>query len=446
LHRLKGRSLLSAFLLLASLASLSVSSAYAEVADPSKLESLQKEIDQTLERRKELEKEAKAARADAEKVQKDLIATAARVQAREGDVSRSEERLEGLEAAEAVLRARLLEKRGTLAKLLSALARLDRNPPPALAVKPDDALGAIRSALLLASSVPELRAEADLMRARLDDLARLRERITAEHETLGLAKLSLDREKAALEILLAEKRKQEQFLVSQADSEQAKAQRLSAEARDLTDLIARLEAQAAARMPQLRPDPKPDPKPTAPGETVTAVLPRPSGEPPRDTEPPPTRHAALPDPGLSSLGTNRLFSQARGLIPLPATGTIQHGFGTSDGQGGTQQGINIVTRHNAAVIAPFDGKVMFAGPFRRYGQLLIIAVGEGYHVLLAGMTRIDANVGQNILAGEPVGNMGASSADPKQGGNPLLYMELRKDGAAVDPRPWLVMSDRKARS
>lgn len=431
---------------LTALAAAGATPLRAEIADPSKLKSLQQEIDQTLERRKELEKEAEAARAEAEKVQKDLVATAARVQARESDVSSSEERLEGLEAAQAVLQARLLDKRGMLAKLLAALARLDRNPPPALAVKPDDALGAIRSALVLAHSVPELRHEAERLKARLEDLTRLRERITAEHQTLGLAKLSLEREKAALEAMLAEKRKQEQQLVSQAGSEQAKAQRLSAEAKDLTDLIARLEAQASARLPQVRPEPKPGP---APGETVTAVLPRPAPEEPQQAEEPENlQQAALPDRDLSSLGSNRLFSQARGLIPLPASGAIQRGFGSRDSQGGTQQGISIVTRENAAVIAPFDGKVMFAGPFRRYGQLLIIAVGEGYHVLLAGMTRIDANVGQAILAGEPVGSMGkaAANADSGRGGRPLLYMELRKDGAAIDPRPWLVVSDRKARS
>jgi septal ring factor EnvC (AmiA/AmiB activator) len=132
------------------------------------------------------------------------------------------------------------------------------------------------------------------------------------------------------------------------------------------------------------------------------------------------------------------------------TGNVSRSFGEQDGLGGKQQGISIATRKNAAVVAPFDGRVLFAGPFRRYGQLLIISVGEGYHVLLAGMTRIDALVGQDILAGEPVGSMGTAATAgpglPGQGGKPLLYMELRKDGAAIDPRPWLVLSDRKARS
>jgi septal ring factor EnvC (AmiA/AmiB activator) len=438
---------------------LSILPSLAQTTDPSKLENLQKEIDQTLERRRALEKEAVATREEAEKVQKELVSTAARVQARETDVTFSEERLEGLEAADAVLRARLLSRRGKLAQLLAALARLDRNPPPALAVKPDDALGAIRSALLLAASVPELRGEAERLKVRLDDLTRLRERITAEHAALGLAKASLEREKASLESMLAEKRKREQLLASQADSEQAKAQRLSAQAKDLADLIARLEAQAAERLPVSRPEQKPQEESTS----VTATLPRPSAMAGSEGAEPESQQgtsqteqqmaALIPPRSLPSSGSGRLFSRATGLIPLPVRGALTRSFGADDGLGGTQQGISITTRENAAVTAPFDGKVLFAGPFRRYGQLLIISVGEGYHVLLAGMARIDAVAGQNILAGEPVGIMGSTAAanaetgqGGRQSGKPLLYMELRKNGAAIDPRPWLVVSDRKARS
>ena len=94
------------------------------------------------------------------------------------------------------------------------------------------------------------------------------------------------------------------------------------------------------------------------------------------------------------------------------------------------KGITLETRRRAQVITPYDGVVLFAGPFRGYGQLLIIEYGDGYHILLAGMDRIDAAVGQSLLAGEPVGTMTDASS-------PELYVELRHDGQPINPLPWL---------
>ncbi|MBI3444037.1 MAG: peptidoglycan DD-metalloendopeptidase family protein, partial [Magnetospirillum sp.] len=96
------------------------------------------------------------------------------------------------------------------------------------------------------------------------------------------------------------------------------------------------------------------------------------------------------------------------------------------------------TRKAAQVIAPFDGHVAFAGPFRGYGLLLIIEHSEGYHTLLAGMSQIDCAVGQKLLAGEPVGIMGQDDSKPN------LYVELRRNGQPVNPLPWLMAQKNKA--
>lgn len=415
--------------------------ARAESADPSKLESLKHELDTSVERKKALEAQSQAAAKDAELVRSQLIVTAASVQAREAEVSASEARLAELKQAETELLARLEQRRAKMADLLVALTRLDRNPPPALAVKPDDALGAIRGAILLGDAVPELRAQADELRARLQELQRLRESILAERTTLAQAKTSLERDRANLEKLLANKVARQQRLAQAAETEEARATRLSREATDLTDLIGRLESEAAARLPATRPVRRPPPPAAVPTQTAQA--------PARGTE-----MAMLTPPGsLPALPSSRLFSQAKGLIRLPATGMLVRGFGAPNGAGGVTQGMTIATRPGAQVIAPFDGKIVFAGPFRRYGQLLIISVGEGYHVLLAGMAKINGAVGQGILAGEPVGTMDSPSADESAasdrntgtGGRPSLYIEFRKDSDPIDPRPWLMMSDKKAR-
>jgi septal ring factor EnvC (AmiA/AmiB activator) len=117
----------------------------------------------------------------------------------------------------------------------------------------------------------------------------------------------------------------------------------------------------------------------------------------------------------------------------PVAGRIVDRFGEKRSTGLTRRGIDMETRPNALVVAPVDGRIVFAGNFRGYGQLLIIEHGEGYHSLLAGMARIDGTVGQQVLAGEPVGVMGNPTS-----GKPRLYVELRRDGQPINPVPWLV--------
>ncbi len=445
---------LAAFLLLTGTAT--VVGARAETADPSKLESLKHELDTSVERRKALEAQSESTRKEVEEIRGRLIETAASVQASEKDVSASEDRLEALKTAETDLIAKLEHRRGEMANLLAALTRLDRHPPPALAVRPDDALGAIRSAILLGSAVPELKSEAEALKAKLEELTRLRRSIMAERATLADAKASLERDRARLETLLDRKVARQQKLAEAAEGEQARAERLSREATDLNDLIGRLEASAVERIPQARPDPatlRPAASEPAAAET-----------PPSTTRKPDQVATLAPPREGDALPSSRLFSQAKGLIRLPVAGPVTREFGGPNGLGGRMQGLQIETRPEAQVIAPFDGKIVFAGSFRRYGQLLIISVGEGYHVLLAGMNRINGMVGQSVLAGEPVGTMGPSpspdslaeddGATERNGGSdhrvktglrPVLYIEFRKDGDPIDPRPWLMMSDKKAR-
>jgi septal ring factor EnvC (AmiA/AmiB activator) len=103
------------------------------------------------------------------------------------------------------------------------------------------------------------------------------------------------------------------------------------------------------------------------------------------------------------------------------------------------KGISLQTREEARITAPADGWVVYAGPFRSYGQLLIINAGGGYHILLAGMSRIDVSLGQFVLAGEPIavmGSLAASGSSGKDSLRPVLYVEFRKDGRPVDPGPW----------
>ena len=140
------------------------------------------------------------------------------------------------------------------------------------------------------------------------------------------------------------------------------------------------------------------------------------------------------------------FVDAKGLLPMPVSGRIIRKFGDKDDVGGRAQGMSVATRPGGLVSAPTDGWIVYSGPFRSYGQLLIINAGDGYHVLLAGMGRTDVQLGQFVLAGEPVAVMaeqklasiGAVDMAAKQ---PVLYIEFRKDGTSIDPAPWWAASN-----
>ena len=147
---------------------------------------------------------------------------------------------------------------------------------------------------------------------------------------------------------------------------------------------------------------------------------------------------ALKDPARISPAI--AFASAKGLFAMPVNGSKIRDFGGSDGAGGVEKGISLATRAGAQVTTPCDGWVVYAGPFRSYGQLLILNAGGGYHVLIAGMERISVNIGQFVLTGEPVATMGTTSQVASilatNASQPVLYVEFRKDGTPIDPGPW----------
>jgi septal ring factor EnvC (AmiA/AmiB activator) len=203
-------------------------------------------------------------------------------------------------------------------------------------------------------------------------------------------------------------------------SERTRTAALGKQALDLKDLIARMENEVASAR-------------------RAAEAARKADEDRRQSAGKPG--SATPFANAGRLAPAIAFASARGLLPLPVAGEIRKAFGAPDGFGGTERGISVATRPNAVVASPTDGWVAFSGPYRTYGQLLILNAGEGYYIVMAGMARIGIEVGQFVLAGEPVGSMGdaagstaaAIAIGAKQ---PTLYVEFRKDGTAIDPGPW----------
>lgn len=394
-------------------------------------EQVSKEITLSSERLAKLAADIAAVKKDHASITAALIQSAMTEQKLGQDIEDIGAKLEGLKNQQQKIRASLMARRDVLAEVLGALQRMGLNPPPAILVKPEDALSSVRSAILLGAVVPELRQQTDSLLADLKEQTRVTASIEAERARLTDAVSEQVAEKKRLGMLLEAKQKLEADTQAQMAAEQQRSEQLAAKASSLKDLIASLEAQAdkarkAADAAKAAAASRPGDVQTSDGNDggdKTASL------------------ASLPVPEGNRLTATAPFSALQGQIALPVTGRIKRRFGADDGNGAVMLGDMLATQSGAIVTAPADGNVLYAGPFRSYGQLLILNAGDGYHVVLAGMSRISVVTGQSVLAGEPVGAMGearvASTSVSKNGNaTPELYVEFRKDGKPVDPAPW----------
>ena len=376
------------------------------------------------------------------KLNTELIEAGKQVQASEAKLSETESKLSELTDQVTIIRNSITDRKETIVKMLSAMQRIGRTPPPALVTRRDDALAVVRSAMLLAQVFPELKYEADNLSLELDGLVKLENNIREQRDAQKSETDRLTVERNRIDELLQEKKTQ--LAQSEADLVTARqiALQQSAEVTELSDLISRLdERMAKAEVAQYDAEVVAEKELRA--REQSRALATPADEKVIEIKPEETK-VAFASP--SRMKPAVPFETARGTLPLPAQGKRLKGFGDADGMGGTLRGISLQTRGEARIIAPTDGWVVYAGPFRSYGQLLIINAGGGYHVLLAGMGRIDVSLGQFVLAGEPVAVMGTSlpaGQGNKDNSRPVLYVEFRKDGRPIDPGPWWVEASEK---
>ncbi|ESW81966.1 murein hydrolase activator EnvC [Mesorhizobium sp. M0644] len=389
-------------------------------------EKVSKEITLSSERLAKLAADIAAVKKDHASITAALIQSAMTEQKLGQDIEDIGGKLEGLKAQGQKIRASLAARRDVLAEVLGALQRMGLNPPPAILVKPEDALSSVRSAILLGAVVPELRHQTDMLLADLKEQSRVTASIEAERARLTAAVGEQAAEKKRLGMLLEAKQKLAADTQTALAAEKQRSATLAAKAGSLKELIASLEADRARKAADAA---KAAEQKTADADKGPASAAA------------PTELASLPVPESNRLTAAAPFSALQGQIALPVTGRIKRRFGADDGNGAVMLGDMVATQSGAIVTAPADGNVLYAGPFRSYGQLLILNAGDGYHVVLAGMSRISVASGQSVLAGEPVGAMGearvASTSASKNGNaTPELYVEFRKDGKPVDPAPW----------
>jgi len=370
------------------------------------------------EQRRRIEADVESLRADRARLNAALIDTTAEVQDAERRIAEANDRLASLNANADALARSLENRRDVIADVLAALQRMGRDPPPAILVKPQDMAEAIRAAMALSSTVGELESETAALKKDLDELASLRASIAKERDAQAQRSASLALEKTRLAALIDARQQSLSDAAQALGAQRERAAQLGEQASNLKDLIAKLESEIGAEK-------------SADQFAAADIAAKATAA--RNADP------ARLKPAIA-------FADAKGQVPLPVAGVILKNFGAPDSFGGAEQGVSIATPARATVASPVDGSVTYSGPYRSYGQLLIINAGGGYTVILAGMDRIDVSVGQFVLAGEPVATMGDGSARTAAAAaigaaQPVLYIQLRKDGAAIDPGPWWAKSD-----
>jgi septal ring factor EnvC (AmiA/AmiB activator) len=332
--------------------------------------------------------------AEAATLRKKLIDTAARIDQLERDRIAAQARVTELQAEAGRLSTGFQNDRVAVTRLLAVLERLQHDMPPTLALKPDDALGAVRGSMLIGASLPPVYARAAALSRRIAALQRTRAELDRNLKEEEVTEKSLAAARADLTTLVAAK---------QAQAEAAGGTYASLKMQ--LDLIARQAADFQAlltRIARLRRDLGAD------GGVVTVEAP--SGG------------------GFDALSKGSLRSPVVGTLLPPGSGS---------GPGATY-----ATLPGALVSAPADGKVLFAGPYHKSGYVLILEITSGYDLVLAGLGQVTVRPNDELLAGEPVGVMPGNG---NAGNDGRLYFELRRDGKGLDPAPWLSLDLRKAK-
>src|SRR6266478_4540583 len=325
---------LAVLLVSASLMSLAIQPAAAQMTapapqaaapSPEDIKQREQELEAAREQQKkaaELQQKLKADIAaigqDGSKLNQQLIDIAAQVRGVESRIGDAEARLRPLDSREQQIRSSLDSRRAEIIEVLAALQRAGRRTPPALLVRPEDALQSLRAAMLLGSVVPELRGRAERLAGDLTELVRLRKTIATERDQLAVDRDKLREDQTKLAALVEERQRQQSSIEKDLEVEGARAIALSRQVDSLQGLIAKVgqDLKGAAK--------------AAAAANLQGAPATPNGKP---------NLGALKDPARMSPAI--AFASAKGLFAMPVNGVKIREFGASDGAGGVERGISL---------------------------------------------------------------------------------------------------------
>lgn len=363
--------------------------------------------DQAEEERR-LREEAQAREKEIASLRHNLIETAHALQEAERKITALEASIDDLEAEKSEAETALSVESGNLSDVLAALQSLEMSRPPALLVTPDDANEAARAAMLLSDAAPALEERASALRAAIDRLASLSAALDRDKSALLEANEELAARRDVLTELTAQKEEERDVAERLAAAAQRETARLAARATSLRDLLRRLERLAHSVTPRLKPPP---PAPETPALASPAS--------------PPSIKREAPAPYVAA----RRFADAKGALRPPVAGRLTGQFGRVRPEGGRFEGVRFVARDQAIVTAPFEGRIVFAMGWEPVGNMIVLDVGGGYHIVFKGVGAIMVEESQRIAAGEPIAQM--------TNGGASLDLEIRRNGEPVNPALWL---------
>ena len=385
------------------------------------LELMEKKVqEQNIEHRK-LQAQANQINIELASVSQDMIATAKKIQNSEEKLSSMEEQLGKLQDSLKKAEGDFSSEDQNLIRTLSALQNLALKPTEALFVQPLTPVEIIRSAMLLRETVPYLEENAERIREELKQIAHKKSLVEKQVAQISKQKKILEQDHERMKRLVQKKSKIRNAVEIESVKAQRNMQKLASQAQDLRELLDKLEKERLAKQKKAEAERKRQ-------EELRRIAEERNAKKKKEEE---TQSADLikyNQEVISEVGKG--FAKAKGKLSMPAKGPVITAYGEQKVKGVTSKGIMIKTRSQAQVIAPFDGTVAFAGPFRGYGNLIIIEHGDGYLSLLAGLGSLNCEVGQLLLAGEPVGQM-PESKDAK------LYVEMRRNNNPINPLKWM---------
>ena len=364
------------------------------------LEALEAERQDMLRQLAALEEAGSSVAGDLETLERDLISAAMESQRREEQAMSAEFKLVSLRTRLSSARTELVDGEDALEDLMATLAVSGRHRPPALLTQPQNANQAIRAAILMGEVAPQVQDRTNALAEEITDLRLLERQVLREQRSLAAAEAALALKQEEITQLTSAKRAAFEDVTADAAALRERADQLGAQASSIRELIEALEA-LAPQAPRLKPR--------------LALA--------EQSQPRPVQRASLPRPTVS---------QPLGVLATPTAGRMVRTWGDRMPGGSKSEGVAYATRSGAQVAAPVDGVVEFSGPFRSYGQLLILSTSDGYHVLLSGMSSSYVSVGQSVKQGEPVAKMAN-----RVNGEPELYMEVRKAGKPMNPANWM---------
>ncbi len=278
-----------------------------------------------------------------------------------------------------------------LAALLPVMQRLSRQPAASMLAVPASPTDAIRGVLVLQGIAAEIEDDARTVHAQAQQVAMLQTQTLSQQAVLTASVASQQKAEDALNQQIAAAHGAETSDLDTAASAAAAEAAATANVHNLQSIVNKLQLQermeaAAARVPP------PEPPPEATGNVLAAT-------------------------------------------GAPVAGRIVQAYGAAT-VAGPAVGIVYRAAPGARVAAPCSGPVLYANPFHNYGLLVILDCGNHYDAVLSGMQHLDVTAGQSLARGQPIGQMqGYDASNPAA--EPMLYVELRRNGTPVDPTAWL---------